>query len=290
MQKNSSKKYRGLFVVDLDGTLLNSHKRIASQDLDALMHLRQQGYLVAIATGRSNYSFAQLMRSLGYLGPSSPLAVDYVIFSTGAGIMEFPANTLLKSFTLSADVVRSTSEYLLARGLDFMIHKPIPDTRYLLYSPGGQDNADFQRRLAIYHDFAAPLSPAALASFAGATQLLCIAGGAEGHILAAEIAAACRQGSVIKATSPLDGVSVWIEIFATGVSKSHAVGWLAEALGLTQEAVCAVGNDYNDVDLLHWAGQGFLVANGPPSLQGVFSCVAANDDCGVSEAITRWLA
>lgn len=290
MQKQHTQKYRGLFVVDLDGTLLNSAKRIADQDLDALMHLRKLGYAVAIATGRSNYSFAQLLQTLGYRGPNSPLAVDYVIFSTGAGIMDFTTRKILKSFTLSLEAVHHASNYLQMRELDFMVHKPIPDTCYLLYSAGGQDNADFQRRLALYHDFAAPLSHAALEGFAGATQLLCIVADRRGHAVAAEVTAACTQCSVVKATSPLDGISLWVEIFAPNVSKSHAIGWLAETIGLPRHSVCAVGNDYNDIDLLDWAGQGFLVANGPESLRELFPCVASNDNCGVSEAVARWLA
>ena len=133
------------------------------------------------------------------------------------------------------------------------------------------------------------MSRAALECFSGATQLLCIVGGPNGHDIAEEITAICSQCSVVKATSPLDGLSLWIEIFAPNVSKSHAVAWLAETLGVHQNNTCAVGNDYNDVDLLHWAGQGFLVANGPPSLQASFPGVASNDNCGVSEAVARWL-
>jgi hydroxymethylpyrimidine pyrophosphatase-like HAD family hydrolase len=51
-----------------------------------------------------------------------------------------------------------------------------------------------------------------------------------------------------------------------------------------------VGNDYNDLDLLEWAGSSFVVANAPPDLTDRFPTVASNDDCGVAEAITRWLA
>ncbi len=290
MQYHSTKKYRGLFVVDLDGTLLTSERRIARQDLDALEQLREMEYLVAIATGRSKYSFDQLMLQLGCSGSSSPLPVDYVIFSTGAGVMDYPRQKLLKSYTLCLDEVRRTSDYLQIAGLDFMIHKPVPDTHHLLYSVSGGDNPDFNRRLALYHDFANPLSLAALEKFAGATQILCIVADESGHAVAADIAATCKQCSVIKATSPLDGVSLWIEIFAPTVSKSKAVRWLADTVGLHQKNICAVGNDYNDVDLLHWAGQGFLVANGPPSLQSCFPSVASNDNGGVREAVARWLA
>jgi hydroxymethylpyrimidine pyrophosphatase-like HAD family hydrolase len=171
-----------------------------------------------------------------------------------------------------------------------MIHKPIPDTCYLLYSANGGDNPDFHARLKMYRNFASCISAEALDNFGGATQILCIVPVDRGHQVAAEIAGTLKQCSVIKATSPLDGVSLWVEIFAPTVCKSNAVRWLAETIGLQPINICAVGNDYNDVDLLRWAGQSFLVANGPPSLQPFFPCVASNDNGGVSEAAARWLA
>ncbi|MFN2356046.1 MAG: HAD family hydrolase, partial [Desulfopila sp.] len=114
-------------MVDLDGTLLTSDRQIAPIDLNALTRLREEGYLVAIATGRSNYSFNLLMEKLGYSDQTSSLPVDYVIFSTGAGIMDFPDNKILKSFSLSSEDVRCASEYLELSGLDYMIHRPVPD-------------------------------------------------------------------------------------------------------------------------------------------------------------------
>ena len=285
----STRKYKGLFVVDLDGTLLTSERQIRNEDLQALTTLRQRGYLVAIATGRSNYSFDQLVEKLGHFRPSGTLPVDYVIFSTGAGIMDFPGNRILKSCSLSPEDVRRSSRYLETAGLDYMIHKPVPDTRYFLYSSNGGNNPDFDLRLEMYRRFATCLTPESLDNFGGATQILCIVPDDKGHEVAAEIAGTLKQCSVIKATSPLDGKSIWVEIFAPTVSKSKAVKWLADTVGLGQNKVCAVGNDYNDVDLLYYAGRSFIVANGPPSLKMLFQSVASNDDCGVSEAVARWL-
>jgi hydroxymethylpyrimidine pyrophosphatase-like HAD family hydrolase len=288
-----------LFVVDLDGTLLTSEKRIAPIDLTALFRLRQMGFLVAAATGRSNHSFELLMEKLGYGQGDTLFPVDYVIFSTGAGILDYRGNRLLKKNSLSSLDVCSAAAYLDNAGLDFMIHRPVPDTRYFHYSHNGSENPDFYRRLEMYQDFATLLTPEALLNFGEATEIICIVPGHNdldgthgnnGHEVAAAIADACRQCNVIKATSPLDGQSMWIEIFPPTVSKSQAVSWLADSIGLQQNLVCAVGNDYNDEDLLHWSGQSFIVANGPPSLKALFQSVASNDNGGVNEAVSRWLS
>ncbi len=280
---------KGLFVVDLDGTLLTTDKQIAPADLSALIRLREMGFLIAVATGRSNYSFNLLMENFGRSGIPGRLPIDFVIFSTGAGIMDFPGNRILKSFSLTPENVRCTADYLETCGLDYMIHFPVPDTSHFLYRHNGSSNPDFHRRLRMYSEFATQLSADALLALEGATEILCIVPERKGHDVAARITAALTQCSVIKATSPLDGKSIWIEIFAPTVSKSQAVRWLAESVGVPQNLICAVGNDYNDEDLLRWAGRSFMVANGPPDLKTLFHCVASNDKGGVSEAVARWL-
>lgn len=282
-------KRAGLFVTDLDGTLLNDEKQISPRDLAALARLRRSGVLVALATGRSDHSVEKLLEHLSYAGQSW-LPADRIIFSTGAGIMDYPGRRLLQSYSLPARDVRNIVQVLDGLALDYMIHQPVPETRVFHYCcHSNRDNPDFHRRLALYNSHGAPLSPEALAGGRGATEILCIVPAESGHQIARQLAGCLREYSVIKATSPLDGKSIWIEIFAPTVSKARAVRWLAEGLSLCREQVCAVGNDYNDEDLLEWAGLGFVVANSPDSLRARFSVVASNNEAGVSEAASRWL-
>jgi hydroxymethylpyrimidine pyrophosphatase-like HAD family hydrolase len=96
-------------------------------------------------------------------------------------------------------------------------------------------------------------------------------------------------GRIIQTTSPLDGQSTWIEIFPATVSKSLTTAWLSAAYGLKANHTLSVGNDYNDVDLLEWAGCSFVVDNAPDDLKNRFPVVASNNECGVAEAIGRWL-
>jgi len=63
---------------------------------------------------------------------------------------------------------------------------------------------------------------------------------------------------------------------------------LASSLGLRAVSAAAVGNDYNDLDLLLWAGSGFVTGNAPAELRARFATVAGNDAAGVAEALRRW--
>jgi hydroxymethylpyrimidine pyrophosphatase-like HAD family hydrolase len=51
----------GLFVTDLDGTLLTDEKRISANNLGVLRALQRSGCRTAIATGRSDYSLLKLL-------------------------------------------------------------------------------------------------------------------------------------------------------------------------------------------------------------------------------------
>jgi len=281
---------KGLFVVDLDGTFLRDDQSLTPADSNALVRLRDMGVVTAIATGRSIYSFQKIRAELESGGAGNSLPIDYVIFSTGAGIMDLPTCTVLNKHSLNTSDVIAISEVLDDYNYDYMIHRSVPDTKHFIYNYCTGSNSDFETRLELYKEHSAVLTSQNLAGFGEATEVICIVDQSAGNMVADHLVSVFSQYSVIKATSPLDKSSFWIEIFAKGVSKSKAVSWLSKKIGVSQPLVCAVGNDYNDMDMLDWAGQGYLVANGPDSLYLHYPIVASNNEGGVAEAVSRWLS
>jgi HAD superfamily hydrolase (TIGR01484 family) len=280
---------KGFFVVDFDGTLLRDDKQVAFEDIQALATLRQYGIATVVATGRSFYSFQKISGELAG-DYSEPFPLDYVILSTGAGIVEYGGGSFLHSLSLQHQDILEISRFLDNAALNYMIHRPVPDTHYFLYrSNQSRPERDFEMRLEMYREFATPLTAARLAEFEGATEILVIVGEDRGDEVSTYLSAKLAGYSVIRATSPLDHRSAWIEIFPEGVSKSGMVAWLSRRMSVPRKYICAVGNDYNDLDLLEWAGMAFLVANAPVRLHNRFSLVSDNNSCGVKEAADRFL-
>jgi hydroxymethylpyrimidine pyrophosphatase-like HAD family hydrolase len=54
--------------------------------------------------------------------------------------------------------------------------------------------------------------------------------------------------------------------------------------------VLAIGNDYNDMDLLSWAKTSFVVSNAPAELKNLFPSVASHNECGFTHAVEKWLS
>jgi HAD superfamily hydrolase (TIGR01484 family) len=269
-----------MVVTDLDGTLLTSERRLSSADRETLHALGERGILRVVATGRSLFS------ALKVLGPDFP--IDFLVHASGAGIMSWPDRRSLLSHHMQKEHARELAAELIRRELDFMLHHALPDNHCFYAHRARADNADFERRMELYAPFAQPLhEPLYIESTM--SQALVIEP-AEGESQHHALRAALPGYQVIRTTSPLDGASHWTEIFPLGVSKAAASAWLRRELALTSGTTLAIGNDYNDEELLAWADLACVVANAPPELSARYRAVASNDSGGFSEAVRSTLA
>lgn len=178
---------------------------------------------------------------------------------------------------------------LVDYNLDFMVQRPIPEEHQFLYHASGSPNPDFERRLRLYQDHAEPMRMLKENTVA-ATQLVAIIPGPDGVTVYENLKSKLNGLTVIRTTSPLDHATIWIEIFPADVSKSQAAQWLAEGHDLSPQDVLCVGNDFNDLDMLEWAGTSYVVANAPEELKERFPHVASSHDGGVAEAVRLWLS
>ena len=270
----------GLFVCDFDGTLLRSDRSFSKADLEALRQLDAFGIVRVIATGRSIYSLNTVS--------ISELPVDFIIFSSGAGVTRHPGGQIIRKVSLEAREVSRAIAILRADDLDFMVHRPIPDNHVFGYFESTPANADFRRRIDLYSQFAFPLDEVS-DGFGAATQLLAILPPAGRPQIIETIRKKLPGFNIIQTTSPLDGQSTWIEIFPATVSKGLTVAWLTAEFDIDPGQTLSIGNDYNDLDLLEWTASSFVVENAPDDLKERFPVVASNNESGVAEGIKRWL-
>ena len=269
-----------MVVTDLDGTLLHPGGSVSKLDLDTLDELGSRNILRVIATGRSLYSTNKVLHR--------DIPIDYLIFSSGAGILDWHSHRIVQKHTMHASQVESAALLLQEMNLEFMIHHPIPDNHRFYYFGTGKNNPDFLRRLEIYREYAV-MANATNFIYRDASQIVVVephTGEKSSHAI---IAYKLDGLTVIRTTSPIDGSSTWIEIFPPAVSKSQAAEWIRCQCGLPYSSILAVGNDYNDFDLLTWAPQRFVVKNAPPELKSRFRSVKSSEESGFSEAVKRWL-
>ncbi len=264
-----------LVVTDLDGTLLDSASRLSGANRRALEILGRNGVVRAVATGRSLYSARLVMRE--------DFPVDYLAFSSGAGIVSWADGRLLRSLAMDPALVGRLAACLRGLGLDFMVQHAAPDSHRFHFVRSSRRNADFNRRVERYRRFARPWHDGAAGEIEASQLVVIEPPGTDSHrdLLAREF----EEVHVVRTTSPLDHASTWIELFPAGVSKAHAADWLRARHSIEPARTVAVGNDYNDLDMLDWAAHPRVVSNAPPSMRERYAVVGANDDDGFTEAV-----
>ena len=278
-------EYRAIAAADFDGTLHDRAAGITFSDLEVLQRLAEAGIARGIATGRSPYSF--------YSAVDGEFPADYLIFSSGSGVLEIGSGRVLRHLVFESEKVHRLVEMLIARDADFMVHFPMPLNHHFYYRASSRPGTDFHTRLELYRRFASPLPPAGPGAAGrdgvrrGASQIVAVFPPESGEADEVEEEASAEAG-VVRATSPLDGCSQWVELYPPGTDKGSALAWLAERMEVGPGLCLGVGNDYNDLHMLRWCGTSFVVANAPEDLRYRYRMVASCGESGFSEAVSLW--
>lgn len=251
----------GIFATDLDGTLAtNVTSVVAAEDREALAALGGKGVIRVVATGRSLLSLRKVL--------PADFPIDFVVFSTGAGIARWSDGALLLARNLEGPALAAAARALDELHADFMAHGPVPDNHHFHWRQANAANGDFARRLSRHRDCCRPWDFARIP--ASVSQFLVVDAIPGSALLHDAVAARLPELAVTRATSPLDGVTTWTEVFAAGVTKGSGCAWLADVLGLPAGAPrVAVGNDYNDLSLLRWASRAFVTADAPAEVRAL---------------------
>ncbi|RZT92301.1 hypothetical protein EV201_2772 [Ancylomarina subtilis] len=267
-----------IVISDLDGTLLPSQGEVSDRDLETLNRLQKEKIVRVIATGRNLYSVLSVL--------PDDFPIDYLIFASGAGIYDWKKKQLIFSQKLDSELVHEISLELMSLENDFMILDPIPNNHQFAYYRSGKPNPDFDRRLSLYKPFASPIGHSDDTQ-RDACQLIVILSNCINGFN--QLKAKFEKVKIIRATSPLDHESIWMEIFPLHISKAYGAEWLCNYLDINPVLSMVIGNDYNDLDLLEWGKHPFVVSNAPKELREKYQVSKSADESGFSHAVDQVL-
>ncbi len=266
-----------IVATDFDGTLLRTNHTVSDRSRDTLIQLGKMNILRVIVTGRSYYSLNKVLMD--------NVPIDYLIVASGAGIYCRESRQLIYGTGLSDKDTELIGNKLIELGCDFMVHQTLPDNHKFFYYQRGI-NKDYEDRFNIYKEHAQPLKNLSDLS-KGSSQFLVI--DIPGGGMYQKINKLFVNFTVIRTTSPLDFKSDWIEIFPLHIDKGKTLKLLTENYQLGPDKVLSVGNDFNDIHMLRWAGESRVVENAHQDLRDEFRTVSSNDNDGFSLAVEEWL-
>ena len=281
-----------LLALDLDGTLLNSKGKVPEENRDAIRAAEERGVLVTIATGRRFRDG----RPLGIdLELNAPLVTHNGALLKYADSLKTVAASLLTTET-AREVVRVGKAF----GGDALVSADPHGKGTLLYDRVADDNVPFQRYIRWSEMLHGDEAHEAVTHVEELDDIL-----ADHEIIHVSFSGTCvRMEEMIEHLKNELGDTVTvlptiyprrdftlIDILPPDASKGRGVERLALLNDITADEVMTMGDNFNDLEMLEFAGTGVVMGNADPSLRerGEFYTTVTNDEGGVAAAIERFI-
>ena len=265
-----------LLALDIDGTLLRSDKTVSPRTLAALAAARQAGVRIVLVTGRRYPAARRVAAQLR-------CETDLVLHN-GALIMEGAA--VVRCRPLDREVARLAVRVGRAAGADPVVHCGRAGEGLLLVEGVAASNT----LLAYYLDRSHPdvRNVVDLEAALDEDPLQVMFGGALAEMaglraqLERELAARAR---VERTVYPSLGVSL-LDVLDPGVGKAEALAFLQARFRVTAAQTLAIGDNWNDQEMLSGAGLGLVMGNADPEMLALgLPVLPTNDEDGVAHAI-----
>ena len=271
-----------LLGVDIDGTLLNPEFQISAADMAALRRAHAAGVEVVVVTGRRHTFALPIVQQLGF---------DlWVISSNGAITRSLAGETFHRDMLPVQTCRRLCASMQEFRG-NTVLTFDIEARGAIVLEHMNELNVSIQRWLEKnlqYINFVIPIEDALTSDPVQA--MFC------GPIARMQLALAALAASnldhditVLRTEYGVRDLSI-VDVLNQGCSKGHALERWAAYRGVPREEVMAIGDNYNDIEMLAFAGVPFIMGNAAPELRREgWKVTLPNDQNGVAAAIDQVL-
>ncbi|HSE33882.1 MAG TPA: Cof-type HAD-IIB family hydrolase [Pyrinomonadaceae bacterium] len=281
-----------LLALDLDGTLLNPRGQITERNLDAIQKAREVGVRIAVVTGRRFRDCRPVALELGLDVP--------VISHNGALTKHAETLETVAVLPLPLASARHAMEIGKWFGADALVSDDHEGLGVLVYDHVSGENAAFYQYLAwsrrVHGEEEGAKSVQEVPSLDEYLDHdpihLSFSGGCASmkeleDLLRAQMANTVR----IFCTVYPEKDFTLIDIVNSSASKGAGVAAAAAEAGIQQDEIMAIGDNYNDLEMLLFAGTGVVMANAPQSLKEIHGLhpTASNVDDGVALAIEEFI-
>jgi len=271
-----------LLAVDIDGTLLNPQFQISDADMAALRRAHNEGVEVILVTGRRHTFALPIAEQVGF---------DlWLVSSNGAVTRSLRGETFHRDL-LPLETCRKLCEAMREFRGNTVLTFDIEGKGAIVLEHMRDLNGNIQRWLEKnmeYIEFVIPLERSLTtdpvqAMFCGPIARM---------RQALERLAACgveKEITVLRTEYPVRDLSI-VDVLNQGCSKGHALERWANYRGIPREQVMAIGDNYNDIEMLAFAGVPFIMGNASEELRGRgWSVTLTNDQNGVAAALEQVL-
>ncbi len=269
-----------LLVVDIDGTIAGKSNQVNPRVKQAITAAQAQGIRVGIATGRMYKSALRFHHEIGADVP--------IMAYQGAWIQDPATGVTHRHLPVPVEIARELIDYFEQSHLldKLSIHVYRDDCLYVRGI-----NTDTELYIGRSGIGVSPVDDLrkVLANLTDRpTKILAMSEDVE---LIEELRLDLRQRYTPEQLHVTTSVPIFLETTQSGVNKASAIDYVAtELLGITSGNVLAIGDNYNDVEMIAYAGIGVAMGNAPADVQSLADWVAPDIEAdGVAAAIEKFI-
>ncbi|MEH2353956.1 Cof-type HAD-IIB family hydrolase [Nostoc sp.] len=266
-----------LLVLDIDGTIAGHSNNISEPVKQAIFAAQARGIQVAIATGRMYRSALRFHQDIGSTLP--------LMAYQGAWIQDPISQKIHRHWVVSREIAHQLLDYFEQPELRSLlsVHFYINDQLYV---------RELTRETKIYAErsgiIAIPVGDLRQALTNEPTKILALSDDTD---VIDKLLGNLRRQYTPAELYMTTSVATFFEATNASVNKGTAVRYLAEELlGLQLANVMAIGDNFNDVEMLEYAGLGVAMGNAPTGVQAIAKWVAPSvEEDGAAVAIEKFL-
>ena len=267
-----------LIAIDIDGTLLDSRFQLSTENLAALRRAHESGVDIVLTTGRRHAFALPIARALGF---------DLWLMSSNGAITKSTQGELFHRDLLPASVARRLLIHMAAFRGNTVVTFDLEGRGALVIESAAELNGSIARWMEKNAEFIqqrAPLEDAITADpvqtmFCGVIARM---NQAEARLATGDFA---PEITVLKTQYEARNLCI-LDVMNRDCSKGHALKRWAQHRGFGRDQVMAIGDNFNDVEMLEFAGVPVIMGNACDELkQNGWHVTLSNDQSGVAAAL-----
>jgi Cof subfamily protein (haloacid dehalogenase superfamily) len=274
-------RYR-LLAIDIDGTLVNSRDELTPATRDALFEAGEAGIQLVLATGRRYSQTIPLVE---------PLGIDVPLVTASGALVKNPRDhqTLFRAEFDRAMLCRIV-QMIDQAGYDSVLCTDTFDAGFDFYVARQDVESEELGQYLRQNPESGRIWPQ-LVDDPPHEVFEVFAMGARTEMLDLERRLSDRlpnQLTMHVLRSPKYG-GFFLEIAPAGVTKWSAIQRLATRWGIPDNAICAVGDDVNDIPMIQAAGLGVAMGNALPEVKAAADRIAPTHDENGLVRVVQWI-
>ncbi|MDC3415848.1 Cof-type HAD-IIB family hydrolase [Aquibacillus salsiterrae] len=262
-----------MVVLDMDDTLLRDDHTISARTKKALMQAQQHGVKVVLASGRPTFGMRQVADELNLADYGS-----FILSFNGGKIINWKTQTELFSSTLSVSAVEKLYEISVQENV--FIHTYVGDQ---IITEKANPYTTIESELtglpiSVVDNFVEGVPEPVV-------KVLMVEAQEKLKPIETKLKAALASDFSIMRSKPF-----FLEFTEKGVTKGTSLNKLIETLGIKQEEVIAMGDSYNDQEMIEFAGLGVAMGNAPADIKSIADLVTdTNTNDGVAKVVEDYV-